>query len=420
LQEEISAQAGPLEKPSSLFVDRDFMRVWLAGGMVGVMRWMDVLVVGYYTVQITGSALITAQMLFLRMLPMFLLGAFCGAWAERFDRRFLLVTLMVSMTAMYSSLAGLAFIERLELWHVAIGVTLSGVFWSFELPVRRTMVGDIAGPARLPRAMGLESATNSMTRASGAFIGGALLDFAGIQGPFGFGACVCFIGACLIIGVQRGIRSEGIGGEPVLKSLAAGLHYIRQERVIQAVLVVTIILNLFGFACVSMLPVIGRQNFEMSALQTGMLTSLEGLGALCGATLVAAFARPSQLARIFAIGAGTYISSMGLFASMGWLGGTTLIFLAGGFLFIAGFGLSGFGSMQSGLILARAPSNMRVRVMGVLAMCIGCGPIGILNVGWIAETVGDAAIAVITVTSIGFFCYLIANFLYPELRRRLT
>ena len=183
---------------------------------------------------------------------------------------------------------------------------------------------------------------------------------------------------------------------------------------------VTIILNLFGFACVSMLPVIGRQNFEMSALQTGMLTSLEGLGALCGATLVAAFARPSQLARIFAIGAGTYISSMGLFAAMGWLGGTTLIFLAGGFLFIAGFGLSGFGSMQSGLILARAPSNMRVRVMGVLAMCIGCGPIGILNVGWIAETVGDAAIAVITVTSIGFFCYLIANFLYPELRRRLT
>ncbi|MFZ8899236.1 MAG: MFS transporter, partial [Alphaproteobacteria bacterium] len=212
----ISAQAEPLEKPSSLFIDRDFMRVWFAGGMVGVMRWMDVLVVGYYTVQITGSALITAQMLFLRMLPMFLLGAFCGAWAERFDRRVLLVSLMVSMAAMYFSLAGLAVLEKLELWHVAIGVTLSGVFWSFELPVRRTMVGDIAGPLRLPRAMGLESATNSITRASGAFIGGALLDFVGIQGPFGFGACVCLIGACLIVGVRRGIRSEGIGREPVL------------------------------------------------------------------------------------------------------------------------------------------------------------------------------------------------------------
>jgi hypothetical protein len=62
---------------------------------------------------------------------------------------------------------------------------------------------------------------------------------------------------------------------------------------------------------------------------------------------------------------------------------------------------------------------MRVRVMGVLAMCIGCGPIGILNVGWIAEAMG-AASAVVIVTSVGFGCYLIANFFYPELRRRLT
>ena len=70
---------------------------------------------------------------------------------------------------------------------------------------------------------------------------------------------------------------------------------------------------------------------------------------------------------------------MGLFAAMGLLGGVSLIYAAGAFLFIAGFGLSGFGSMQSGLILSRAPGNMRVRVMGVLAMCIGCGPIGILK-----------------------------------------
>ena len=104
------------------------MRVWLAGGMVGVMRWMDVLVVGYYTVQITGSALITAQMLFLRMLPMFLLGAFCGAWAERFDRRSLLVTLMLSMTAMYSSLAGLAFI------------VVASFLWSLDTLIRYPLI----------------------------------------------------------------------------------------------------------------------------------------------------------------------------------------------------------------------------------------------------------------------------------------
>lgn len=399
--------------------DPDFLKVWIAGALVGVMRWLDVLVVGYYTLVVTESPFVVSMMLFLRMLPMFLLGAFAGALAERMDRRVVLCTLLAGMTAMYSILAWLAIGDNLELWHLAVGVAFSGVFWSFELPVRRTMAGDVAGAERLPRAMGLESATNSITRAVGPFIGGTLYDTVGIQGAFGFGASVCLIGGILLATVQRGARSEGMGGTAILTGLKEGAAYVRQERVIQAVLVVTIILNLFGFACVSMFAVIGRESFGMSASETGLLASAEGFGAFCGALLVASYAKQPQLARIFAFGAGGYIFCMGLFAIMGLTQNTALVYAAATFLFLAGFGLSGFGSMQSGLVLARTPARLRVRVMGVLAMCIGCGPIGILNVGWIAEAT-SAATAVVIVTSVGFICYLGSHIAYPELRRRLT
>ncbi|MEQ9122737.1 MAG: MFS transporter, partial [Alphaproteobacteria bacterium] len=302
-----------------------------------------------------------------------------------------LSTLLVLMTGMYAALAALAIYDVLELWHLALGVIYSGVFWAFELPVRRTMAGDVAGPARLPRAMGLESATNSITRALGPFIGGALYDWVGIQGAFALGASVCIVGAALLATVVRGARSETFGARAsILTGLMEGARYIGRERVVQAVLVVTIILNLFGFACVSMFAVLGREYFQMSASETGML-----------------------------VGAGTYICCMGAFAATGMLGGALYVAVAAGFLFVAGFGLAGFGSMQSGLVLARTPPHLRVRVMGVLAMCIGSGPIGILNVGWIAEEVGAAA-AVVIVTSLGFLCYLVANLYYPELRRRLT
>ena len=230
---------------------------------------------------------------------------------------------------------------------------------------------------------------------------------------------VCLIGGMTLATVRRGHRSEGAVRAPILTGLGEGARYIRQERVVQAVLVVTIILNLFGFACVSMFAVIGRESFGMSASETGMLASAEGFGAFLGALLVAAKAKPHQLARIFNFGAGAYIACMGLFASMGLLGSPEFVYIAAGFLLLAGFGLSGFGSMQSGLVLARTPPHMRVRVMGVLAMCIGCGPIGILNVGWIAEAAG-AATAVVIVTGAGFACYLAANVAFPELRRRLT
>lgn len=416
---EISAQPGAAEKPPSLFADPDFMKIWLAGALVGVMRWLDVLVVGYYTLVVTDSPFIVSLMLFLRMLPMFLLGAFAGVFAERLDRRVVLCCLLAVMTAMYLSLAVLAVQDRLELWHVAIGACYSGVFWAFELPVRRTMVGDVAGPERLARAMGLESATNSITRAVGPLIGGALYDTVGIQGAFGLGAVVCLVGGMTLATVRRGLRSVGAGRGPILAGLIEGGRYIGQERIVQAVLVVTVILNLFGFACTSMFAVIGRESFGMSASETGLLASAEGFGAFVGAILVATWARGPDLARIFSFGAGAYIACMAAFAAMGLLGAEGLVLAAGGFLFLAGFGLSGFGSMQSGLVLARTPPHMRVRVMGVLAMCIGCGPIGILNVGWIAEALG-AATAVVIVASFGFVCYLGANLAYPELRRRLT
>jgi len=395
------------------------MKVWIAGALVGVMRWLDVLVVGYYTLVVTDSPFIVSVMLFLRMLPMFLLGAFAGVISERLDRRVVLCTLLAGMTAMYGTLAWLAIQDILELWHLAVGVIYSGIFWSFELPVRRTMAGDIAGIERLPRAMGLESATNSITRAVGPFIGGGLYDTVGIQGAFGFGVTVCLVGGILLATVRRNARSEGFVPTAILSGLREGANYVRQERVIQAVLVVTIILNLFGFACVSMFAVIGRESFGMSASETGLLASAEGFGAFCGALLVASYARKGQLARIFAFGAGGYIVCMGLFATMGLTRDVGLVYAAATFLFLAGFGLSGFGSMQSGLVLARTPPQIRVRVMGVLAMCIGCGPIGILNVGWIAEAT-DAATAVVIVTSIGFACYLGSHIAYPELRRRLT
>ena len=37
-----------------------------------------------------------------------------------------------------------------------------------------------------------------------------------------------------------------------------------------------------------------------------------------------------------------------------------------------------------------APPQYRSRVLGVLTLCIGTGPIGFFNVGWMAESFGVA------------------------------
>src|SRR5258706_16145847 len=69
----------PFDKP-------DFWRLWSIGLVGFAVRWLEMLVVGVFVYQHTGSPFLVALMTLLRLLPMALLGAGLGAVAERLER----------------------------------------------------------------------------------------------------------------------------------------------------------------------------------------------------------------------------------------------------------------------------------------------------------------------------------------------
>ena len=75
---------------------------------------------------------------------------------------------------------------------------------------------------------------------------------------------------------------------------------------------------------------------------------------------------------------------------------------------LTAIGISGacFSTMQGTLTYAAAPPAYRSRVLGVLTLCIGTGPIGFFNVGLMAEFFGvPAALAIISLE--GLFAMLV-------------
>jgi MFS family permease len=57
-------------------------------------------------------------------------------------------------------------------------------------------------------------------------------------------------------------------------------------------------------------------------------------------------------------------------------------------LCVAGLGSAAFSIMQTSLILIEAPAPLRSRVMGIVTMCIGTGPFGVLAIGALSEWLG--------------------------------
>lgn len=401
-----------------LFRDPGFLRLWGAGSLSGTMRWLDVLTVGVFTFERTGSPLLVSLVLFLRMFPLFLFGPALGALAERVDRRRLLLVGIAFMMLTYGVLTGLAMAGQLEVWHAALGCFIGGIFWAMELPTRRTMLMEAVGMQRIGSAMGFESSTQALTRGMGPLVGGFLLEKIGMEGAYGLGT-IFLVGAFVLIVLTRTSAGVPAAGESVaaqprvslLRTVSEGIAYIRQDRVVQAVLFSTIALNMFGFAYVSMVPVIGKAELGLSAFPIGVIMSAEGIAAFFGCLTIAFRGSIPQFHRIFLFGSFLYLFSILLFSL------SYSYWLSFAVLFAGGFGMSGYTTMQSALILAQAPAALRSRVMGVMAFCIGFAPFGVLNLGFLATLIGPRD-AVTLIASLGIACFVAIAVARPEIRSR--
>src|SRR5579884_886649 len=111
----------PRARPGSgLFALADFRRLWTIGLVLFAVRWLEMLVVGVFVYQRTGSAFQVAMMTLLRMAPMVLFGPLIGAYVERLERRRAQVFVSLSMLLTAAVLVTLAASGRLEVWHLAL------------------------------------------------------------------------------------------------------------------------------------------------------------------------------------------------------------------------------------------------------------------------------------------------------------
>lgn len=400
------ASSGPLE----LLADRAFRQVWLAGALLGTQRWLEMLAIGVYVFDRTGSPFQVALMTMLRILPMALLSAFAGAIADRVSRRLLLQVVIVGMMAVSGGLGLLALTGAIELWHIALGALLGGVFWATDLPVRRTLLGEIAGSDRLGAGMGLDAATNNATRMLGPVLGGFLLQLIGLDGSFFVGAALFAVSFLLLARVDFAETHIAGIGRNVLRNILEGLQYLRTDRALVGTLAVTVIFNIWGFPFTSMVPVIGRDIMGLEAGAVGLLMSAEGAGALTGALVIAFRARQVHYRRIYFYGTFAFLALVLVFGATGMPAVSATVLLAIG---IAG---ACFSSMQSTITLLSAPPAIRGRIMGVVSVCIGTGVLGFLYIGMLADWLG-APMAVMLTAAQGLAAMVLVGLIWPELRR---
>jgi MFS family permease len=368
---------GHLSRP----LHADFWRLWYAGLVISTVRWLETVVVGVVVYQQTNSAFVVAAITMLRLLPMALFGAFLGAFAETLDRRFTLAGMFGLMAITSAVLSIIAWTSTLQVWHLAVASFISGCGWATDNPLRRMVMGDVVGRDRMATAMALDVSAGNAARMVGPTLGGVLL--AGIGSRRGLPAVRC--------DVRNGHRRHDPGAPPhcpasrdgaVLARTWEAVAIVFHDTRLRATMVVTIIYNVFAWPFTSMIPVIGRDRLHLGPEGVGFLTSLDGVGAFAGALLLARWLTPRWHARAYVGGVAVYLVALVVFAF------ATDFAPAGAALLLTGISGAAFATLQATIVYLAAPADMRSRILGVLSVCIGTGPIGFLWLGWLADRIG--------------------------------
>ena len=366
----------------ALFRIASFRQLWTVGLILFTVRWLEMIAFGVFTYAATGSAFVVSMVTMLRLLPMGLFGAFVGAYAERVERRTALIVVVGLLLLGEAALAASAMAGHLAVWQIALASFINGCGWAADNPIRRVMIGQAAGAERMNIAMSIDVGANNASRMLGPTVGGALLAGIGIEGALVLGAAL-YVGALAIL-LRLGLRNMSGSAQTarVLATIREGVSFAWGDPKLRGILWVTVVYNLFGWPFTGMIPVIGRDSLDLGPQGIGILASMDGIGAFCGALFMTRWSRAENFRASYVGGCVMYMAAIAAFAlSPGF-------WLASASLFLTGFFGTGYTVMQATLTYRAAPAAMKSRMLGVLSVCIGLGPIGFLLLGVLAEAIG--------------------------------
>ena len=411
------------------FNSPNYRLLWGTNSAMYVSRWMQMTTLSWFVLEQTDSAFSVGLVGFFGMVPFLVLGIFGGYLADVLDRKLLIaVTQFLNLISAVIMCVLLTF-GTVEYWYAYIAIIIPGIGWSLDMPSRRSLIMDIMGPQGLTNGVALDSVGMHTSKMIGPALAGALIAFTGVEGSYILLSIVMSVGCFLFLRVNQPNRpnqlQKSVGTTPginnsdkkrlaneVFSNLSEGFKYAFSNQTIVAVIVITVFMNLLLFPYMQMVTVVSKNILHVGPLLMGILMASDGLGALVGSTLIASRNKMLYHGRFFLYGSILSLIALTVFSMSTWY------LLSLPLLLILGIGTSGFGTMQSAIVLLVSRPEIRGRALGVVTLAIGAGPIGSLVVGAVSEWIRPAD-ALLFNSILGLILVCLSGVFFPSIRGQI-
>jgi predicted MFS family arabinose efflux permease len=320
--------------------------------------------------------------LFLGQLPIMMFSLFGGVFADRMDRRKLLLASQYIQMACAFLLAILYVTHTLHVWHILTLSFFVGLGQSFGGPAYSALLPTLVASEDLANAIAMNSIQFNLARIIGPTIGGLAYTTLGATWCFTLNGIsyIAVIASLFMIQVKFVPPKSH---ERVLTSMKEGIRFIRRRDGMSALVALAFCTTLFGFSLNGFLPVFVRNIFHKGPETYTLLLVFSGAGSISGALTVAATGKLKGQGRITLL----ILIALGIitagFALSKWLPLSCIL------IFLGGAAIMASASLMLSLVQLIATDAMRGRVMSVYNLAFRAGiPLGALALGKLIPVFG--------------------------------
>jgi len=394
---------------SSLSV-RNFRIYWFGMFVSLIGTWIQVVAQSWLVFELTKSAFLLGVVGFLSSIPVFLLSLFGGVLADRRNKRNILIATQTTFMFLAFLLAVLTQMKIITPGEIMFIALLNGVVMAFDAPSRQAVVVELVGKDNLFNAIALNSVAFNSSRIIGPALAGVLVAVIGMSGCFYLNGISFLAVIIALFLIKTRNHSRGDKNNTALKDLKDGLIFVKNNRLILALIAVVGIVSLFGIAYVILMPIFANEVLKVGARGLGVLMSSSGLGALAGALLLARLGDFKYKGKLLFLSSMVFSLSLILF-SLSKIYLLSIITL----MFIGCSSVTAIAIINT-ILQTRVSDEYRGRVMSVFMLTFaGMMPFGNLISGSLAQAFGVSFAVLVN----GIICTVflaVINIAYPKIR----
>ncbi|PIH59278.1 MFS transporter [Paenibacillus sp. LK1] len=359
--------------------------------------------ISLWVLQTTGSAKSMAAVQVCNMVVSFLFGSFAGTFADRLDRRTLMLSSDLFRGAMAFIIAVSLFVLHAPFPIVLLMLSLSMFSSLFQAPAFHASVTSLVGREHLQQATGTIHLVDNIARISGlAAAGIAVSAFGGFTAIMITGVTFLLSAICVMLAgsfpdVQRSSMHRG----SFVKEWGGSFSYIFAHPLIRSIVILNPLLILFFMSAIMLVQVMAVKVWQANPVQFGLIETCIPLGYMLGSgILIASGNRLKRRGRWVFIGLLVLGPLYMLLANVS----SPLVALP---LIIAGGAMFACCTMLTQIMMrAEVPDELQGRIYGVLGTITSTAPIlgltvvSVLADQWGAQTVLESLGSLLLVVGI--------------------